>query len=108
MFKEAFKCLKPGGYLESHEPSSGFENEGEPLDNKSALSQWGRFFVKGGLKFGRSFTVFEDELQRKAMEEAGFVDIEVKDIKVNNIPTPQFDALASGQVLLLLTEAKRT
>ncbi|EEY17912.1 conserved hypothetical protein [Verticillium alfalfae VaMs.102] len=80
LFKEAFKCLKPGGYLESHEPSSGFENQGEPLDQKSALAQWGKFFVKGGLKFGRPFTVFEEHIQRKAMEAAGFVDIEEREI----------------------------
>ncbi len=73
--KEAFKALKPGGYLETHEPSSGFESKGAPFDEKNALSQWGKIFVKGGVKFGRPFTVFEDDLQRKAMEEAGFVDI---------------------------------
>lgn len=83
LFKEAYKCLKPGGWLESHEPSSAFENEGEPFDDKSALSQWGKIFVKGGIKFGRSFTLFQDQIQRKAMEAAGFVEIGERDIKVS-------------------------
>ena len=31
---------------------------------------------------GVSFSVIEDDLQNQAMEKAGFVDVEVKDIKV--------------------------
>jgi hypothetical protein len=30
-----------------------------------------------------SFTVYEEELQRKAMEDAGFVDIQTHDFKVS-------------------------
>jgi ubiquinone/menaquinone biosynthesis C-methylase UbiE len=86
LFKEAYRALRPGGYLESHEPSSGFENEGEPLDESSALSQWGKIFVTGGIKLGRSFTLFQDQIQRKAMEDAGFVEIEERDIKAGSVP----------------------
>ncbi|KAH6695693.1 S-adenosyl-L-methionine-dependent methyltransferase [Plectosphaerella plurivora] len=89
LFKEAYRCLRPGGYLESHEPSSGFETEGKPLDEKSALSQWGKIFVAGGNKLGRSFTLFEDQIQRKAMEEAGFVDISERVIKNPVGPWPK-------------------
>lgn len=32
---------------------------------------------------GSSFTVYEDEIQRKAMEAAGFVDIQSFEYKVN-------------------------
>jgi hypothetical protein len=52
----------------------------------SALGQWGKFFLKGGEKSGRPFTVFEDGLQRKAMEAAGFVDIEEFNFKVSTRP----------------------
>ncbi|CRK18058.1 hypothetical protein BN1708_012229 [Verticillium longisporum] len=109
LFKEAFKCLKPGGYLESHEPSSGFENQGEPLDQKSALAQWGKFFVKGGLKFGRPFTVFEEHIQRKAMEAAGFVDIEEREIinPVGNWPAdPKTKEIAQFSEATFLEDPK--
>ncbi|KAG7106688.1 Secondary metabolism regulator LAE1 like protein [Verticillium longisporum] len=109
LFKEAFKCLKPGGYLESHEPSSGFENQGEPLDQKSALAQWGKFFVKGGQKFGRPFTVFEEHIQRKAMEAAGFVDIEEREIinPVGNWPAdPKTKEIAQFSEATFLEDPK--
>lgn len=53
-----------------------------PLPEGSALGQWGKFFVEGGKKIGRTFTVLEDGVQRRAMEAAGFVDIEEYDFKV--------------------------
>ena len=52
------------------------------MTDKSALAQWGRFFVEGGKKINRTFTMVPDGLQREAMEKAGFVDIEEKNIKV--------------------------
>ena len=82
LFKEAYKSLKPGGWVESYEPSSTVESDDKTVLPGSAMSQWQKFFVEGGRKIGRPFTVFEDKLQRKAMEEAGFVDIEERDFKV--------------------------
>ncbi|KAK7416176.1 hypothetical protein QQX98_005373 [Neonectria punicea] len=45
------------------------------ITEKSAMHQWGRFFVEGGRKIGRSFTIVEDGVQKKSMEDAGFVPI---------------------------------
>ncbi|KAH7122013.1 S-adenosyl-L-methionine-dependent methyltransferase [Dactylonectria estremocensis] len=81
LFEQAYKSLKPGGYLESYEPSSRLESDDGSVLEASALSQWGKFFVEGGRKLGRPFTIFDDGIQRKAMEEAGFVDIEEHDVK---------------------------
>ncbi|KAJ4180851.1 hypothetical protein NW755_011383 [Fusarium falciforme] len=82
LFKEAYKCLKPGGYIESHEALSRMDCDDGSIHEKSAMHQWGKFFVEGGKKIGRSFTIVEDEIQRKAMEEAGFVNIEERNFKV--------------------------
>lgn len=46
------------------------------------MHQWGKFFVEGGQKIGRSFTIVEDGVQRSAMEKAGFVNLEERDFKV--------------------------
>ncbi|RYP93270.1 hypothetical protein DL770_000645 [Monosporascus sp. CRB-9-2] len=75
LFKQAYKTLKPGGYLESKESSALLRSDDGTVPIGSALDQWGRVFWEAGKKFGRSFRVYEDELQRKAMEAAGFVDI---------------------------------
>ncbi|RSL84823.1 hypothetical protein CEP51_003664 [Fusarium floridanum] len=82
LFKEAYKCLKPGGYIESHEALSRMDCDDGSIHEKSAMHQWGKFFVEGGKKIGRSFTIVEDGVQRKGMEEAGFVNIEERNFKV--------------------------
>ncbi|KAL4728177.1 hypothetical protein ACLX1H_004914 [Fusarium chlamydosporum] len=82
LFKEAYRSLKPGGWVESYEPSSTVESDDNTVLPGSAMSQWQKFFVEGGRKIGRPFTVFDDDIQRKAMQEAGFVDIEERNFKV--------------------------
>ena len=52
------------------------------VEEGSAMDQWGKLFHEAGRKTGRSFRVYEDELQKKAMEAAGFVDIQVWEFKV--------------------------
>lgn len=86
LFKEAYKCLKPGGYIESYEPSSRVESDDGTVLPGSALSQWEKFFVEGGRKIGRPFTIFEEKIQREGMREAGFVNIEERDFKVGRFP----------------------
>ncbi|AEO66840.1 uncharacterized protein THITE_2115309 [Thermothielavioides terrestris NRRL 8126] len=80
LYREAFRCCKPGGWIEHQEGSFMWRfDKGIPED--SALGQFHKVFWEGGKKFGRTFRVVEDDIQRKYMEEAGFVDLVVKDIK---------------------------
>ncbi|KAK1767868.1 S-adenosyl-L-methionine-dependent methyltransferase [Phialemonium atrogriseum] len=81
LFKHAYNSLKPGGFIESHEASPYIVSDDGSIHETSAMNQWGKFFVEGGRKMGRSFTVVKDGTQRKAMEEAGFVDIEEANLK---------------------------
>ncbi|KAI8665610.1 hypothetical protein NCS56_00997300 [Fusarium sp. Ph1] len=81
LFKQAYRCLKPGAYLESHEASARVLSDDGSVHDNSALGQWGEIFIEGGRKIGRTFTVVEDELQKKAMEAAGFVNIKVITLK---------------------------
>ncbi|KAM0217625.1 hypothetical protein ACHAQI_001674 [Fusarium lateritium] len=80
-FKEAYKTCKPGGWVESFEPSAIITSDDDTVKEDSALGQWGKLFIEGAKKFGMSFTVYEEELQKKAMEAAGFVDIQTHDFK---------------------------
>ncbi|KAH9896388.1 S-adenosyl-L-methionine-dependent methyltransferase [Xylariomycetidae sp. FL2044] len=72
LFAEAYRCLKPGGWLESHEPSPYIQSDDGTVEPDSAMAQWAHFFIKSGVKSGRSFTVVEDNTQNTAMEAAGF------------------------------------
>lgn len=81
LFKEAYKATKPGGYLESYEAAVTQESDDGSVTPGSAMDQWGKLFWEAGKKLGRSFRVYEDDLQKKAMEAAGFVDIQVWEFK---------------------------
>lgn len=82
LFTEAFRTLKPGGWVESHEGSVGVMSDDGSVALTSALGQWPMIFTKFGETTGRSFGVVPDGVQRKAMEAAGFVDIKEFDFKV--------------------------
>ncbi|KAJ4401583.1 hypothetical protein N0V85_005497 [Neurospora sp. IMI 360204] len=46
------------------------------------MSQWARVFNAGGQILGRTFETYDQDLQRKGMEKAGFVDITVKEFYI--------------------------
>ena len=76
LFSEAFRVCKPGAWVERHEASSNIsspDNTGRP---ESAMGHWGKFFIEGGKKLGATFTGVDDGTQRKAMEDAGFINIQ--------------------------------
>ncbi|CAJ0555423.1 Ff.00g054880.m01.CDS01 [Fusarium sp. VM40] len=75
LYSEAFRCCKPGGWIESHETSSIITSDDGTVAPKSAMDQWGKFFIEGGKNLGSTFTVIEDEVQKREMEKAGLVDI---------------------------------
>ncbi|KAL2669986.1 hypothetical protein Neosp_014865 [[Neocosmospora] mangrovei] len=78
---EAFRVCKPGGWVESHEASSNIDSDDNTVDGNSAMGQWGKLFIEGSKKIGTSFTVVEDGTQRKALEKAGFINIQEFDFK---------------------------
>lgn len=84
LFKEAFRTCKPGGWAESFEASPRLESDDGSVTENSAMNEWGKFFIEGGKKLGRPFTIIEDDLQKRYMEEAGFVDIQTRDLKVGH------------------------
>jgi hypothetical protein len=83
LFGQAFKCLRPGGYLESHEQSLQLFRQGPIMhdttldDSIEAIDSWNSVFrsMKDEPKVRRSFTVADDKTQWEAMNKAGFVDL---------------------------------
>lgn len=82
LFQEAYRACAPGGWVESFEASPRLESDDGSVQEGSAIDEWGKFFIEGGRKMGRTFTIIDDDLQKKGMEEAGFVDIGTWDFKV--------------------------
>lgn len=83
LFKEAYRATEPGGWVESVESSPHMLADDGTVAEGSAIFQWGKFFEEGGRMMGRSFMVVEEEIQRAAMEAAGFVDVTVMEFKVS-------------------------
>jgi SAM-dependent methyltransferase len=81
LYKEAFRCCKPGGYIEDFEASVVMFSDDGSLKEGTPMNQWGKVFHEAGKKFNRPFTVVEDDTQQKGMEEAGFVNLNVWDFK---------------------------
>ncbi|SPO06578.1 uncharacterized protein DNG_09268 [Cephalotrichum gorgonifer] len=81
LFKEAYKTCAPGGWVENFESSAFVWSDHEEIPETAALGQWGKIFAEGGKRTGRSSTVLEDNTQQKAIQEAGFVDVQVFDYK---------------------------
>lgn len=83
LFKDAYATLKPGGWLESFEGSPHMVSDDNSVPDNSPIAQWGKFFEEGGKTMGRSFMVVQEGTQRRAMEEAGFVDIQEWEFKAS-------------------------
>ncbi|EEY17093.1 conserved hypothetical protein [Verticillium alfalfae VaMs.102] len=83
LFREAYRTARPGGWCQSCEAECLIRSDDDSITPDTAMaSSWSRLFVEGAEKFGRSFTVLSDELQRKGMQEAGFVDLHEVNFKV--------------------------
>ncbi|KAI0890392.1 S-adenosyl-L-methionine-dependent methyltransferase [Annulohypoxylon maeteangense] len=82
LFKQAYTALKPGGWIESFEPEADYRSDDGTLKPDSNFHIWRDLFSEGGKKLGVSFTLITDNTLPKALEEAGFVNITVRDIKV--------------------------
>jgi len=72
VFREAFKSLAPGGYLELQDATFPLQYIGEPPVN-SNLYKWGEFLGAGAAKAGRPWT--NTQHYKRWLEEIGFEDV---------------------------------
>ena len=106
LFANAYRVCRPGGWVESAEPSVICRSDHVEIPKSSALRQWTDIFLEGAKKSGQSFTVVEDDLQVKGMQAAGFVDIHVTHWKVSFCESRARTSL--GVVISILTTSGLT
>ena len=87
-YREAYRICKPGGYFEHFDNSCNIFADDGTVPDDSPISQYGKVMWEGGKKFGQTFRIYEDDVQKKGMEAAGFVDIVTRDYKVPFTPWP--------------------
>ncbi|KAG4263847.1 hypothetical protein FPRO03_09123 [Fusarium proliferatum] len=80
LFKEAFRCCKPGGFVESVEVNPTFFSDDETASEVMAVQTWNKLFREASKAFGRSFCEIEGDAELLAA--ARFVDVQVTDFKV--------------------------
>lgn len=73
MYREAFRCLKPGGWLEHTEFNAVIRCDDGSVPEGSAYEQWNDFFAQAGEKCRKSFVVTENGQNVGWMKNAGFI-----------------------------------
>ncbi|KAG6175325.1 hypothetical protein E4U51_002323 [Claviceps purpurea] len=72
LFKEAYRCCAPGGWVESVECDYRFHSDDGTTELEPVLASFGELFMEAGQILNRPF--FVQELQQQAFDEAGFVE----------------------------------
>jgi SAM-dependent methyltransferase len=83
LMRQAYRVLKPGGWVEWFEMDGVLLSDDGTVGPKSAMGQWHHIFSNGARKLGSdaSFRVVMDGDQRRSMEEAGFCNIQERCVK---------------------------
>jgi hypothetical protein len=99
LFKQAYRTLKPGTYVESveSEPTPYSDDGSVADDGKTALGgRFGAIFREAGKVTGNSMSVITDNIQVQAMKDAGFVDVQEITHKVGEPPSPAFNTMLTA------------
>jgi len=117
VYKECFRCLKPGGWVEHIDCSTVIRSNNNTIPEDSIWTDWTRAFTEVANKTGRTLRIIDDDIYAGWMKEAGFEDVHTKPIvtPIGSWPAEprmkeigQFNKLAAemgleGYVLYLMT-----
>ncbi|KAG6173294.1 hypothetical protein E4U51_005729 [Claviceps purpurea] len=92
LFKEAYRCCAPGGWVESVEYDVELRSDDGTIELEPVLSSFVELFREAGNVLKRPF--FVQEIREKALDEAGFVDKTAIRYKIPGGPWPKDRKLA--------------
>jgi ubiquinone/menaquinone biosynthesis C-methylase UbiE len=83
LFREAYRCCAPGGWVQSCEADVHFYSDDGTTDNEPALKTWNDLYENSGIETGRPFFLQQEAIQERSITEAGFTDVRIFDYKVS-------------------------
>lgn len=72
-FRQCWRCLKPGGYIEVVEHSVEPISDDDTVGPDHFYTLWGRTVVEAGNAFGKTFTIWRESAD--CLRRAGFEDV---------------------------------
>ncbi|KAI1738248.1 S-adenosyl-L-methionine-dependent methyltransferase [Xylaria scruposa] len=93
LYAEAFKTCKPGGWVETVDPSVNLRSDDGSVREGAALYDWGRLFNEASSKYGRSMSMVDDGSILVSFKKAGFVDVHSRTFKLPATPWPKDQGL---------------
>ncbi|CZS77040.1 unnamed protein product [Fusarium graminearum] len=82
LFREAYRCCAPGGWVQSCEADIHFYSDDGTTDSEPALKTWNDLYESGGIETGRPFFLQREAIQERSITEAGFTDVRIFDYKL--------------------------
>ena len=82
LYKEAFRCTKPGGWIEHVDADAKIHCLDGTMPDDSAFGQWGAIWKAVGGFIGTEFDLPSSGIMEKGLEEAGFINVECQDLVV--------------------------
>ena len=81
LYRQAFRCLRPGGWIEHHDNVVRFRCENDSIADQSPLGQYHKVIWRAGEAMGQTFKILEEDVQTRGMAAAGFVNLNVREMK---------------------------
>ncbi|RGP75400.1 hypothetical protein FSPOR_756 [Fusarium sporotrichioides] len=82
LFREAYRCCAPGGWVQSCEADIHFYSDDGTTDNEPALKTWNDLYESAGIETGRPFFLQREAIQERSITEAGFTEVRIFDYKL--------------------------
>ncbi|KAI0203357.1 S-adenosyl-L-methionine-dependent methyltransferase [Astrocystis sublimbata] len=89
LYAEAYKACKPGGWVETVDPSVNLRSDDGSVREGTTLYDWGRLFNEASSKYGRSMSMVDDGMTPASLKKAGFTDIHSRTFKLPCTPWPK-------------------
>ncbi|KAF5680616.1 methyltransferase [Fusarium heterosporum] len=82
LFREAYRCCTPGGWVQSCEADVHFYSDDGTTELEPALKTWENLYEAGSATTGKPFFLQPQAIQEQSIAKAGFTDVKVFDYKL--------------------------